>query len=74
MSVYIELTRLLSKKTSHATWKKIILKKVLQSDIPLIEVKYLYLMFFKKQFDNPLWKVEHKKAIQYLKGQDPTAK
>lgn len=54
--------------------KKIIIKKVLQSDIPLIEVKYLYLMFFKKQFDKPLWKVEHKKAIQYLKGQDPTAK
>lgn len=53
--------------------KKIIIKKVLQSDIPLIEVKYLYLMFFKKQFDNPLWKVEHKKAIQYLKGQDPKA-
>lgn len=46
LSMYIELTTILIMEDITCNLKKkFILKKVLQFDIPLIEVKYLYLMF-----------------------------
>lgn len=44
--MYIDLTTILIMEDITCNLKKnFILKKVLQFDIPLIEVKYLYLMF-----------------------------
>lgn len=47
--------------------KKIIIKKVLQSDIPLIEVKYLYLMFLKNSLTSRCEKLNIKKLFSLLK-------
>lgn len=47
--------------------KKKNLKKVLQSDIPLIEVKYLYLMFLKNSLTSRCEKLNIKNLFSILK-------